>query len=182
MSSPVQYLTHYESPVGPITLACDGTALTALWLDGQKYDRDIMQQNAVWKSELPVFAETRRWLDTYFQGKDPGFIPPLKVEGSAFYKTVSNIMLEIPFGQTTTYGAIAAEASRRLGRDHMSPQAVGGAVGHNSISIIVPCHRVVGSNGSLTGYAGGIDRKIKLLMLEGVDMTGFFVPKKSTAP
>lgn len=167
-----QYLAHYQSPVGPITLASEDGALTALWLDGQKYDRDSMKADAIRKSDLPVFQETRRWLDIYFEGRDPGFTPLLKLRGSAFYKTVSEIMLEIPYGQTTTYGAIAAEAARRLGRDHMSAQAVGGAVGHNSISIIVPCHRVIGANGSLTGYAGGIDKKIKLLTLEGVDLSG----------
>lgn len=104
------------------------------------------------------------------------------MDGSDFYKAVGYAMLEIPFGETTTYGAIAAKVAKRLGREHMSAQAVGGAVGHNSISVIIPCHRVVGATGSLTGYAGGIDKKIKLLTLEGADMTGFFVPKKSTAP
>lgn len=178
----MQYLTHYQSPLGPITLAGDGTALTALWFDGQKYDRDILEADAVEKADLPVFENTRRWLDIYFRGEDPGFTPLLKLNGSDFHKTVAAIMLEIPFGSTATYGAIAAEAAKRLGREHMSAQAVGGAVGRNSISVIIPCHRVVGSGGSLTGYAGGIDRKVKLLTLEGVDMTGFFVPKKSTAP
>ena len=178
----MQYLTHYESPIGPITLACDGTALTALWFDGQKYDRDIVEDDAEWKSDIPVFEETRKWLDIYFQGKDPGFTPPLKMDGSDFYKAVGNAMLEIPFGETTTYGAIAAKVAERMGRDHMSAQAVGGAVGHNSISVIIPCHRVVGATGSLTGYSGGIDKKIKLLTLEGTDTSGFFVPKKSTAP
>lgn len=178
----MQYLTLYRSPLGDITLASDGTALTALWLDGQKNDCDISDADALWESDLPIFEETRKWLDIYFQGEDPGFTPLLKVEGSAFYKTVSDIMLEIPFGKTTTYGAIAAEAARRLGKERMSAQAVGGAVGHNSISVIIPCHRVVGAGGNLTGYGGGIDKKVKLLTLEGVDMTGFFVPKKSTAP
>lgn len=178
----MQYLTHYQSRLGDITLASDGQALTALWFDGQKYDRDIMEKNAVWKSELPIFDETRKWLDIYFQGKNPGFTPPLRVDGSEFYRIVADIMLEIPFGETTTYGAIAAEAAKRLGRERMSAQAVGGAVGRNSISVIIPCHRVVGANGSLTGYAGGIDKKVALLTMEGIDMTGFFVPKKSTAP
>lgn len=178
----MQYLTHYSSPLGDITLASDGTALTALWFDGQKYDRDILETGAVRKNDLPIFDETRKWLDIYFQGKDPGFTPFLRVDGSNFYKTVSDILLEIPFGKTTTYGAIAGEAARRLGRERMSAQAVGGSVGRNSISIIIPCHRVVGTNGSLTGYAGGIDKKIKLLRLEKADVTGFFVPNRSTAP
>lgn len=178
----MQYMTTYESPLGLITLACNGSELTGLWLLGQKYEGDIKDKEIVWESNIPVFHETCKWLDIYFQGKDPGFTPPLKVEGSVFYKTVSDIMLEIPFGQTTTYGAIASEVARRLDRDHMSAQAVGGAVGHNAISVIIPCHRVIGAGGNLTGYAGGIDKKIKLLELEKADMTGFFVPKKSTAP
>ena len=178
----MQYLTHYDSPLGPITLGSDGTALTALWFDGQKYDRDIMEDDALWKDDIPVFDETRKWLDIYFTGKDPGFTPPLKMGRSEFYKYVGQAMLEIPFGETTTYGAIAAKVAKWMGREHMSAQAVGGAVGHNSISVIIPCHRVVGATGSLTGYAGGIDKKIKLLTLEGVDTSGFFVPKKSTAP
>lgn len=175
----MQYLTHYRSPLGAITLASDGQALTALWFDGQKYDRDIIEKDTIKKDDLPIFDETRKWLDLYFQGKSPGFTPRIRVDGSDFHRIVSDIMLEIPFGKTTTYGAIAAEAAKRLGRKHMSAQAVGGAVGRNSISVIIPCHRVVGTNGSLTGYAGGIDKKIKLLELEKADMTGFFVPKKT---
>lgn len=176
----MQYLTHYDSPLGPITLAGDGTVLTALWFDGQKYDRDILEPDAV-ETDLSRFPKTRKWLDLYFQGKDPGFFPPLKVIGSDFRKVVAHIMMEIPFGKTMTYGQIAAEAAKRLGRSSMSAQAVGGAVGRNSISVIIPCHRVVGTNGSLTGYAGGIEKKVQLLTLEKVDMSGLFVPEKGTA-
>lgn len=176
----MQYLKNYESPLGMITLASDGTYLTALWFDGQKYDRDIMEKDAVWE-DVPVFSETVKWLDIYFGGGVPDFTPPIKMYGSEFYKTVGQIMMEIPYGKTVTYGDIAKETAKRLGKEKMSAQAVGGAVGHNSISVIIPCHRVVGATGSLTGYAGGIDKKVKLLQIENVDMSKLFVPKKGTA-
>lgn len=160
----MQYLTHYDSPLGKITLASDGTALTGLWLETQKAN---IEASAKWR-EVPVFSQVRNWLDLYFQGKDPGAAPPLKVNGSVFHKTVSDIMQEIPYGQTTTYGAIAKEAAKRLGKERMSAQAVGGAVGRNEISIIIPCHRVLGANGKLTGYTGGLDMKIKLLEIEHI--------------
>lgn len=173
----MNYLKKYESPLGAITLVSNGSALTELWIQGQKYDPDTLEKDAVWDAPIPVLEQTCRWLDIYFQGKEPDFTPPLEVEGSEFYRTVSDIMREIPFGKTTTYGAIATETARRLGRDRMSAQAVGGAVGRNAISIIIPCHRVIGAGGNLTGYDGGIDKKIKLLEIEKTDMTGFFVPK-----
>ena len=125
---------------------------------------------------------TRRWLDLYFSGREPGFTPALNPAGSAFRRAVWEILLKIPYGKTTTYGQIAREIAAARGLAKMSAQAVGGAVGHNEISIIIPCHRVIGAHGSLTGYASGIDRKIKLLQLEGVDMRGLFTPAKSTAP
>lgn len=120
--------------------------------------------------------DTKRWLDVYFTGREPDFTPPLHPAGSSFRQAVWQLLLEIPYGQTTTYGALA----KRLNAGRMSAQAVGGAVGHNPISIIVPCHRVVGTNGSLTGYAGGLDRKIRLLEMEKTDMTGLFRPRKET--
>nr|WP_297942955.1 methylated-DNA--[protein]-cysteine S-methyltransferase [uncultured Campylobacter sp.] len=131
---------------------------------------------------LAVFDQTRRWLDLYFSGREPGFTPALNPVGSAFRRAVWEILLKIPYGKTTTYGQIAREIAAARGLAKMSAQAVGGAVGHNEISIIIPCHRVVGTHGSLTGYAGGIDRKIKLLQPGGVDMQGFFTPPNSTAP
>ena len=131
--------------------------------------------------ETPVLAEAKKWLDLYFSGKEPNFIPPLHPAGSPFRQAVWKLLLEIPYGQTTTYGEIAGRLAAMQNTSSMSAQAVGGAVGHNEISIIIPCHRVVGTNGSLTGYAGGIDRKIALLKLEHTDMKGFFVPKKGTA-
>lgn len=141
------------------------------------------EQNACPKEKnLAVFDQTRRWLDLYFSGREPGFTPALNPVGSAFRRAVWEILLKIPYGKTTTYGQIAREIAAARGLAKMSAQAVGGAVGHNEISIIIPCHRVVGTHGSLTGYAGGIDRKIKLLQLEGVDMRGLFTPPNSTAP
>ena len=170
----MQYTAHYASPFGPITLASDGTSLVGLWFDGQKYFADTLEDEHKQKS-LPVFEEARRWLDLYFSGKEPSFLPPLAPKATPFRKKVWDILLSIPYGQTMTYGEIAKTIAREQS-SRMSAQAVGGAVGHNPISIIVPCHRVVGTNGSLTGYADGIDKKVQLLTLEGVDMTRFFVP------
>ncbi len=154
------FLTHYASPLGPILLAADETGLTGLWFEGQKYFPSFLGVDYQEK-ETPVLTETARWLDVYFSGKDPDILPPLHPQGSPFRQAVWNILLTISRGQTMTYGEIA----RRLGVH--SAQAVGGAVGHNPISILIPCHRVVGSDGSLTGYAGGLDRKTRLLQLEG---------------
>lgn len=154
------FLTHYASPLGSILLAADETGLTGLWFEAQKYFPSFLGVDYQEK-ETPVLTETVRWLDVYFSGKDPGFLPPLHPQGSPFRQTVWDILLTIPRGQTMTYGEIA----RRLGV--RSAQAVGGAVGHNPISILIPCHRVVGSDGSLTGYAGGVERKGRLLQLEG---------------
>ena len=176
----MQYLTHYSSPIGNITIASNGTALTGLWFDGQKYFASTL--SADYKEEnLPVFTEAKRWLDMYFSGIEPDFTPPLCLNGSPFRMAVWQILQSIPYGQTITYGAIAKQLAEKNGKAKMSAQAVGGAVGHNPISIIVPCHRVVGTNGSLTGYAGGINKKITLLKLEGVDMSKFTTPKKGTA-
>mgnify|MGYP000926299127 FL=1 len=133
------------------------------------------------EKNLAVFDQTRRWLDLYFSGREPGFTPALNPLGSAFRRAVWEILLKIPYGKTTTYGQIAREIAAARGLAKMSAQAVGGAVGHNEISIIIPCHRVIGAHGNLTGYAGGIDRKIKLLQLEGIDMQGLFTPAKGTA-
>ena len=130
----------------------------------------------------PVLAAAGRWLDLYFAGRRPHFIPPLHLTGTEFRMAVWSLLQEIPYGEVTTYGELARQLAQRLEVPHMSAQAVGGAVGHNAISIIIPCHRVVGAGGSLTGYAGGIDRKVQLLTLEHADTSGFFVPKKSTAP
>lgn len=174
------YTYHYDSPLGGITLACNGTELTGLWFDGQKYFGDTLPENYEEKY-LPIFEQTACWLDTYFSGTAPDFTPPLCMQTTPFRKAVWEIMLTIPFGKTMTYGEIANKIAIQKGIPSMSAQAVGGAVGHNSISLIIPCHRVVGSNGSLTGYAGGIDKKLQLLALEKIDLKSFFIPKTGTA-
>ena len=176
----MQYISHYASPVGNILLAADNTGLTGLWFEGQKYFALSLDKEHEEK-EIPLFERVKQWLDIYFSGKDPDFTVPLHFTGTAFQNEVWKILCTIPYGQTETYGGIAKQVAVRKGLPHMSAQAVGGAVGHNEISIIVPCHRVVGADGSLTGYAGGIDKKIKLLQLEKVDMRSFFIPKKGTA-
>ena len=173
-------ICHYESPLGGVLLAADEIGLTGLWFDGQKNFARGLPADRV-ERETPALLEAKRWLDIYFSGKEPDFTPPLHPIGSAFRQSVWEILLQIPYGKTTTYGEIARQLSEKMGLSRMCAQAVGGAVGHNEISIIIPCHRVVGTNGSLTGYAGGIDKKGKLLELEQTDMTGFFVPKKGTA-
>lgn len=176
----MQYITHYQSPLGGITISSDGTALTGLWFDGQKYFASTLGVDYKEK-DLSVFKEAKRWLDIYFSGREPAFTPPLSLNGSAFRMAVWQILQNIPYGQTITYGDIARQLAAQQGKAKMSAQAVGGAVGHNPISIIVPCHRVVGTGGSLTGYAGGIDKKVQLLELEGIDPTEFTVPTKGTA-
>lgn len=161
----MHYTTFYKSPIGRMLLAADDAGLTGLWFEGQKYFARCLCRETEEK-ELPVFAEAKRWLDIYFSGKEPDFTPPLHFIGTDFQKDVWDILCAIPYGQTMTYGAIADQLAKKRGLSRMSAQAVGGAVGHNNLSIIVPCHRVVGSDGSLTGYAGGIERKTFLLNLE----------------
>lgn len=176
----MQYTAHYHSPIGKLLLAADDRGLTGLWIEGQKYFAYGLNPEHEEK-ESPAFAQAFTWLDEYFSGKEPDFSPPIHMAGTDFQKEVWELLLQIPHGETRTYGQIAQRIAERRGLAQMSAQAVGGAVGHNEISIIIPCHRVVGTNGSLTGYAGGIDKKIRLLQLEGTDMRGLFVPKKGTA-
>ena len=184
----MKYIYPYASPLGGITLASDGEKLIGLWFDGQKYFADTLEPKAVAEStksikeRLPIFEETIRWLDTYFRGAIPDFTPPLTIQSSPFREEVWKILLTIPYGQTMTYGQIADILAKRRGLPRMSAQAVGGAVGHNPISLIIPCHRVIGAKGNLTGYAGGIDKKIQLLTLEKIDTTKLFLPKKSAGP
>ncbi len=177
----MEYTSCYISPVGTILLAADDIGLTGLWFQGQKYfarglDKDHKEK------ELPVFSETKRWLDLYFSRQEPEGYLPLHLMGTPFQREVWAILRTIPYGQTMTYGQIASLLAEKKGLAHMSAQAIGGAVGRNPISIVVPCHRVVGSNGSLTGYAGGVERKIALLELEKIDMEGFFVPSRKGSP
>ena len=161
----MHYINRYHSPLGTILLAADDTGLTGLWFEDQKYFAQGLDKETEEK-EFSVFQTARRWLDVYFSGQAPDFQVPLHFQGTAFQKEVWKILLSIPYGGTTTYGAIAKQLAAKRGLPHLSAQAVGSAVGHNKISIIVPCHRVIGADGSLTGYAGGIWRKEKLLALE----------------
>ena len=176
----MQYISRYNSPLGTILLAADDIGLTGLWFEEQKYFAAGLDDKCE-ERELPVFESAKHWLDIYFSGNEPDFTPPLNFIGTEFQKEVWEILLTIPYGRTMSYGEIAKRIAGKRGTEHLSAQAVGGAVGHNKISVIVPCHRVVGSNGSLTGYAGGIDKKIRLLELEKTDMKGLSVPKKGTA-
>ena len=176
----MQYIHSYCSPMGDILLAADDAGLTGLWFEGQKYFARTLDKEHE-KREIPLYEKTKQWLDIYFSGKEPDFTVPLHVTGTAFQKQVWEILRSIPYGQTMTYGEIARKMAAQRGEMRMSAQAVGGAVSHNEVSILIPCHRVVGTNGSLTGYAGGIDKKIQLLRLEKADMKSLFVPKKGTA-
>ncbi|RKI80526.1 methylated-DNA--[protein]-cysteine S-methyltransferase [bacterium 1xD42-87] len=161
----MEYTNEYISPLGKILLASDGHALTGLWFEGQKYFAAKLERDHEEK-DLPVFVQVAEWLALYFNGKNPAFTPPLTLKGTPFQKEVWEAMLAIPFGQTTTYAKIAAQIAKHRGLASMSAQAVGSAVAHNPISLIIPCHRVVGSDGSLTGYAGGIEKKEWLLAME----------------
>ena len=158
------FYTEQESPVGKLLLVSDGENLTGLYME---QERGILPQ---WKcrEDLPVFCAARRWLDAYFAGEAPKETVPLKLEGTAFQTRIWEILLTIPYGETRTYGSIAGQLAREMGKKKMSAQAVGQAVGRNPVSILVPCHRVVGAGGKMTGAAGGIDRKAWLLRHEGV--------------
>lgn len=155
------FTAHYDSPLGGMTMVSDGHTLTALCFDGTRRGLRFADEKSA-TTKLPVFDETRRWLDLYFAGEKPDFLPLLAPKGTAFQQQVWDILLTIPYGKTMSYGDVARRISPT-----MSAQAVGGAVGHNPIGIIIPCHRVIGADGSLTGYASGLDRKRWLLELEG---------------
>lgn len=176
------YLCNYSSSVGLITLASQQNKLVGVWIEGEKYFGHILNTQTEEKSNLPIFNSTKKWLDDYFSGKRPN---PYQLElapiGTPFRHLVWEILCKIPYGQVITYGDIAKQIALKANKASMSSQAVGGAVGHNPISIIIPCHRVIGANGNLTGYAGGIDKKIKLLTLEGINTDQFFIPTKGTA-
>ena len=161
----MKYVNYYQSPLGNILLAADETGLTGLWFEGQKHYAKGLNADFK-KKNIPVFEETKHWLDIYFSGNEPDFTPPLHLVGPNFQEDVWEILLKIPYGCTTTYSSIAEKVAGKREQKNMSAQAVGGAVGRNPISIIVPCHRVIASNGSMTGYAGGIDKKLYLLEIE----------------
>lgn len=169
------YVQHYASPFGDILLASDETALIGLWIEGGRFFAETLPVGSV-AGDTPVLRQAKRWLDVYFSGEEPGFTPPLNLAGSEFRQAVWRLLLDIPYGQTTTYGAIADLLAEQRGVARMSAQAVGGAIGYNEISLIIPCHRVVGANGNLTGYGSGLNNKIKLLQLEGVDTSRYFPP------
>ena len=173
------YLMKLPSPLGPLSLASDGESLTGLWLEGQKYFAAGLEAETEERPDLPAFRQAAAWLDAYFEKRDLPPLPPLAPKGSTFRERVWKLLLEIPLGEVTTYGALT-EKLKAAGVP-ASPQAVGGAVGHNPISILIPCHRVVGTDGSLTGYAGGVEKKRFLLELEGADLSRFYMPKRGTA-
>lgn len=176
------YIHFYDSPLGELVMTSDGSALIGLGLASQQASVAAIADTRPQEKSLSIFQETGRWLDTYFRGCAPSFTPKLKLSGSDFQKRVCEIMLTIPYGKTVTYGEIAAQIARERGIPRMSAQAVGGAVGANPILLIVPCHRVIGAGGNLTGYGAGMERKIQLLTLEKVDMTNLFVPKGKSLP
>lgn len=173
----MNYYFEYKSPIGILIAVSDGESLTWLGVKGQKHFPYVLEEVGA-EINLPIFIEVRRWLDIYFGGENPPFTPLLCPQGSSFRQKIWKILCNIPYGEVVTYGDIAKLIAKQSGKDKMSAQAVGGAVGHNPISIIIPCHRVVGAGGNLTGFASGIDRKIKLLEQEHIDINGFYVPIK----
>lgn len=173
------FFSYYDSPLGRLVLAEKGGALAGAWLEGQKYFFGTLRDEPREQAASPVLHQARQWLDAYFAGGQPPISQlPLAPVGSEFRHRVWRALCEIPYGETATYGGIARKIAACQGSNRVPAQAVGGAVAHNPISIIIPCHRVVGTNGSLTGYAGGLQKKIWLLTHEGVDLGRFFVPGK----
>ena len=176
------YKTTIESAIGKITLGSDGESLTGLWIEGQRYFGATVPDDMLLNDHLNVFTLTKDWLNRYFEGEKPRISElPLAPSGGEFRQTVWKMLTEIPYGEVITYGELARKIARQRGIERMSAQAIGGAVGHNPIAIIIPCHRVVGANGNLTGYAGGIQMKLQLLQHEGVDINRFYIPTKGTA-
>ena len=171
----MNYMCKYNSEIGNIIIVSDGENLTGLWFEGQKHFLNLFEEQ---EEELEIFTKTKKWLDIYFSGKKPEFSIPVLFSGTEFRVKVWNILKEIPYGEVITYGDIAKRLAEEKGIKKMSAQAVGAAVGHNPISIIVPCHRVIGNNNNLTGYAGGLDKKKRLLEIEGIDISKMTVPEK----
>ena len=171
MDKTVFYKTEYSSPLGKLTICAKNNHLVGLWIEGQKYFANTVNVEMISEDSLEIFKKTKKWLDEYFKGNRPNTkylnLSPI---GNEFRQSVWKILCKIPYGEVTTYGDIAKEIAKQKGIERMSAQAVGGAVGHNPISIIIPCHRVIGKNGKLTGYAGGLDKKIKLLKIEGINL------------
>lgn len=170
------YKYKMSSPLGSLTLYSSETALTGLYFERCRYCED--DRGAVYELSEPIIT-AKKWLEIYFSGRIPDFVPTLAPAGSPFRQEVYRLLLKIPYGSTESYGSIARKIAEKQGKPRISAQAVGGAVGHNPISIIIPCHRVVGSDGNLRGYGGGMDRKIKLMEIEKISMDSFFVPENS---
>lgn len=176
------YTAKYASPIGELLIAADGENITGLWTSAQKYYALTLPPDAVFNPDLPLLNLAQKWLNNYFAGKKPAITDlPLAPAGGIFRQSVYEILCGIPYGVVITYGEIAAVLAKKMSKISMSAQAVGGAVGHNPISIIIPCHRVIGSNKSLTGYAGGLDKKLQLLKHEGADISRLITPKTGTA-
>lgn len=173
----MEFIWKYNSPLGELTLDSDGENLTGLWFENQQHYGNGLLGNYTEK-DLPIFKQTKLWLDTYFQGKNPDFTPPIKTNGTVFREKVWEILRTIPYGTTVTYGEIANEIGKVRNMKKLSAQAVGGAVGHNPIGIIIPCHRVIGASNNLTGYSGGLDKKVSLLEIEGIDTSSLHFPDK----
>ena len=172
------YAMEYKSPVGILTVACSDSAVVGLWIAGQKYFGGSLREELITAKQHPILGQATHWLDRFFAGERPSTSElPLAPMGTEFRQIVWKLLCEIPYGEVTTYKEIAGKVAYINGLQTMSAQATGGAVGHNPISIIIPCHRVIGTNGSLTGYAAGIPVKQKLLTLEGVDISRFSLPK-----
>lgn len=173
----MHYQTNYNSPLDLLTLTSDGEALTGIYWQNQ-VEAIAHFDETYSKQDLPIFQEVKKWLDAYFKGESPEITFSLAPRGSEFRQQVWSILLDIPYGETWTYSDIAKRIAKERGITRMAAQAVGGAVGSNPISIVIPCHRVVGKGGNLTGYGGGMDNKIQLLQVENVDTTHMFMPEK----
>lgn len=173
----MQAYSYYDSPLGQILLASDAQGLTGSWFENDSYYADNLAKTSVHR-ETAIIQVAKKWLADYFAQQQPQKLPPLHVMGTTFQEKVWQILQQIPYGTTLTYGAIAQKIAAQKKNHRMSAQVVGGAVGRNHLSIFIPCHRVVGNHGNLTGYGGGLPRKVRLLKLEGVDLGAFYVPKK----
>lgn len=177
----IMYTSTYDSAIGSLLLAADDIGLVGLWLNSDRFYANLLANCESVVKETPILEAVKRWLDVYFSGREPKIELPIHLIGTPFRQEVWQLLLQIPYGQVATYGDLAKKMAEKRGVAYMSAQAIGGAVGHNEISIIIPCHRVIGANGNLTGYAGGIDKKLKLLELEGVDTKKLFLPKNYKA-
>lgn len=176
------YKTYYNSPIGRILLVSDKTNLIGAWIEGQKYFLHTLPEEPILDDKIEILIKVKKWLDRYFNDERPNVHElPLAPIGSEFRQNVWKLLCQIPYGEVCTYGDIAKKIAKDMGKKSMAAQAIGNAVGHNPISIIIPCHRVVGTNGNLTGYAGGIDKKIQLLKLENINVDSFFKPTKGSA-